>query len=55
MQIRPVQPEDRASWDGLYEGYATFYKVAQTPEMRDRVWGWLMDPSHSSDGLVAVN
>ena len=53
LTIRPPRPEDRAQWDRLYEGYAVFYKVDQTPEMRDRVWGWLMDPEHSSNGFVA--
>lgn len=31
----------RADWDRLYAGYAAFYKVEQTAEMRDRVWGWI--------------
>ena len=53
MQIRKPKPEDRPEWDRLYSGYATFYKVDQTPEMRDRVWGWLHDPAHESEGLVA--
>lgn len=33
----------RAEWDALYRAYADFYKVEQTPEMRDRTWGWIMD------------
>lgn len=33
----------RADWDRLYSGYATYYKVEQTPEMRDRVWNWIME------------
>jgi GNAT superfamily N-acetyltransferase len=53
FRIRPVQPGDRAGWDILYQGYARFYRVDQTPEMRDRVWGWLHDPAHSTEGLVA--
>ncbi len=53
MQIRKPNPGDRPEWDRLYAGYATFYKVDQTPEMRDRVWGWLHDPAHESEGLVA--
>lgn len=53
MQIRAVQPGDRQEWDGLYAGYAAFYKVTQTPEMRDTVWGWLHDPGHATEGLVA--
>jgi ribosomal protein S18 acetylase RimI-like enzyme len=33
--------EYRADWDRLYAGYAVFYKVEQTAEMRDRVWNWI--------------
>lgn len=53
VTIRPVRAEDRTEWDRLYAGYAAFYKVDQTSEMRDTVWGWLMDASHGSNGLVA--
>ncbi|KIN61014.1 Acetyltransferase [Sulfitobacter noctilucae] len=55
VSIRPVKAEDRSAWDVLYQGYADFYKVDQTPQMRDTVWGWLMDESHSSNGFVAVD
>ena len=51
--IRQVKADDRAQWDALYAGYAEFYGVAQTDQMRDRVWGWLHDASHESTGLVA--
>lgn len=53
VQIRPIMASDRAAWDRLFAGYAVFYKVEQTAEMRDRVFDWLMDPEHSSNGLVA--
>jgi GNAT superfamily N-acetyltransferase len=53
MRVRPVSPQDRADWDRLYAGYAAFYEVEQTAAMRDRVWGWLMDPAHDVEGLVA--
>ena len=33
----------RAEWDRLYAGYAAFYKVEQTAEMRDRTWAWIME------------
>ena len=39
VEVRPVAAGDRQDWDGLYAGYAAFYKVAQTDAMRDRVWG----------------
>lgn len=53
VTIRPLAAEDRARWDVLYKGYADFYGVPQTPEMRDTVFGWLMDVDHGSAGLVA--
>ena len=33
----------RPQWDGLYSAYAAYYKVEQTPEMRDRTWSWIAD------------
>jgi GNAT superfamily N-acetyltransferase len=53
VTVRPPRETDRAEWDVLYAGYAAFYKVAQTPQMRDRVWSWLFDPARESEGLVA--
>lgn len=53
VNVRPVAAGDRAQWDGLYHGYADFYQVVQTDEMRDRVWSWLQDPAAESCGLVA--
>ena len=51
--IRPLAPEDRPEWERLYTGYAEFYRVTQTPEMRATVWDWLQDPLQESCGLVA--
>ena len=53
--IRAVQLADHAQWDRLYQGYGAFYKVTQTAQMRDRVWSWLFDPLHMTQGLVAVD
>ncbi|MBT9287997.1 GNAT family N-acetyltransferase [Prosthecodimorpha staleyi] len=55
IRILPTAPEHRAAWDDLYAGYADFYRVTQTPAMRDTVWSWLMDPAHEVEGLVAVD
>jgi len=51
--VRALRQDDRPGWERLYAGYAAFYKVEQTAEMRARVWGWLMDPAHEVNGLVA--
>ena len=53
VTIRAVAQSDFAVWARLYAGYAAFYKVEQTDAMRDTVWGWLMDPAHTTEGLVA--
>ncbi len=55
LTIRSPALEDRAGWDRLYQGYAAFYEVTQTPEMRDKVWSWIMDPAQTTEGLIAVN
>lgn len=55
MIVRPVEATDRAAWDALYAAYAAFYEVEQSGDMRDRVWGWLMDPVHDVCGFVAQN
>lgn len=54
VTVVPVAPAHRAGWERLYAGYAAFYKVEQTEAMRDLVWGWLMDPMHEVEGLVAL-
>ncbi|NNE52012.1 MAG: GNAT family N-acetyltransferase [Sulfitobacter sp.] len=53
VTVRPITAEDREGWDRLYAGYAAFYRVDQSPEMRDRVFGWLLDETHEVEGLVA--
>jgi GNAT superfamily N-acetyltransferase len=53
VTIRALAPEDRDAWERLFKGYADFYKVEQTAEMRDTVWGWLHDPAHGSNCIVA--
>ncbi|HSF63580.1 MAG TPA: GNAT family N-acetyltransferase, partial [Paracoccaceae bacterium] len=53
MRIRRPEAEDRGEWDRLFAAYAAFYGVAQTPAMRDRVWGWILDPAHEVEARVA--
>lgn len=53
VRIVPLEPRHRADWERLYAGYAAFYKVDQTPEMRATVWGWIQDPAHEVKALVA--
>jgi GNAT superfamily N-acetyltransferase len=53
ITILPAEPRHRADWDRLYAGYAAFYKVDQTPAMRDAVWAWTQDPVHEVKALIA--
>lgn len=53
VRIVPLAERHREDWERLFAGYAAFYKLEQTPEMRARVWGWLRDPAHEVEGLVA--
>jgi ribosomal protein S18 acetylase RimI-like enzyme len=55
IAVRPLREDDRPDWERLYEGYAAFYKVTQTPKMRHTVWSWIMDPSKEVEGLAAVD
>lgn len=51
--IRPPDVADRPDWGRLYAGYAEFYRVSQSEEMRDRVWSWLMAETMGVSGRVA--
>jgi hypothetical protein len=51
----PLRPEYRADWERLFAGYAAFYKVPQTPQMRETVWQGIFDPGHEVKALVAVD
>ena len=53
--VRALAAGDRAAWERLYAGYADFYKVAQTAEMRASVWDWIHDSRRETEGLVAVD
>jgi GNAT superfamily N-acetyltransferase len=55
--VRIVRPEasHRAAWERLHAGYAAFYKVEQTAQMRARVWGWINDPAHEVKAVLALD
>lgn len=54
IRIEPLAEGHRPAWERLYAGYAAFYRVEQTAEMRARVWSWIMDPAHEVNGIVAI-
>lgn len=57
MSISIVRPEEhhRAAWEELYAGYARFYRTEQTPEMRARVWSWLLSEAEELEAFLAID
>jgi GNAT superfamily N-acetyltransferase len=53
FSVAPIGVAERTDWDRLFAAYAQFYESPQTAEMRERVWGWLHDPAHELDGVIA--
>jgi GNAT superfamily N-acetyltransferase len=53
ITIRPPEERDFADWRRLFEGYATFYKRPMDDAIAGRVWGWLRDPAHGLEALLA--
>lgn len=53
LVVEPLAPGHKAEWLRLYAGYADFYHAPLGPEGAEVVWGWLMNPDHVFEGLVA--
>jgi GNAT superfamily N-acetyltransferase len=55
VQVRALEPSDRAQWDVLWAGYLEFYEHDLPREITDLLWRRLMDPADQPHGLVAVD
>lgn len=55
ITILPPEAAHRPAWERLYAGYAAYYQVEQSAEMRARVWGWIQDPDHPVEGRLALD
>jgi GNAT superfamily N-acetyltransferase len=53
VTIDRPRPEDWAAWRRLYQGYAEFYRVPMDDTIAGRLWGWIHDPAHVVEALVA--
>ena len=51
--IRALRPDERGSWEPLWQGYLTFYESAVTREVTDTTWIRLHDPAEPIHGLGA--
>lgn len=55
VSIRLLEPSDEPQWRMLFGRYRDFYHLREDEEVLSHVWGWLMDPRHECQGLVAVS
>jgi GNAT superfamily N-acetyltransferase len=59
IQIRPVQPTDRAAWQPLWDGYNAFYsragETALPAAVTDTTWARFLDAAEPLHALVAVD
>lgn len=55
ISIRPVEATDREQWSALYRGYRAFYEEADDDTKVASTWGFLMDATNESNGIVAVD
>jgi GNAT superfamily N-acetyltransferase len=54
VAVRPIEPADHEVWAPLFAAYREFYELEDEPEVVERVWGWIQDPAHETNALVAV-
>ncbi len=55
ITVRRPNEDHRQAWNRLYAGYAEFYRVRQTQQMRDRVWAWIQDESEDTECFLALD
>jgi GNAT superfamily N-acetyltransferase len=53
IEIRPIQPDERAAWEPLWSGYLTFYETAVSPEVTETTWRRIHDPDEPIYALGA--
>jgi GNAT superfamily N-acetyltransferase len=55
FHIRPLQADDRAAWQSLWDGYNAFYERTVAPAVTEATWARLFDPAEPVHALVAVD
>ena len=53
IDIRPLRPNERQSWEPLWQGYLAFYKSAVSRDVTDTTWSRLHDPAEPMHVLGA--
>ena len=55
LAIRPLDAEDRAAWEPLWQGYLAFYKTSVPAETTEITWNRLLDPAEPMHVLGAFD
>ena len=59
IQVRPIQPTDRAAWQPLWDGYNAFYgrtgETALPAAVTDTTWARFFDAAEPVHAFVAVD
>jgi GNAT superfamily N-acetyltransferase len=53
VTIAPPVAADKPDWRRLFDGYTIFYKRQPNDAVAETVWGWINDPAHVMEALVA--
>lgn len=53
LDVRALGPDERHSWEPLWQGYLAFYESAVAPEVTETTWGRLRDPAEPMHVLGA--
>jgi GNAT superfamily N-acetyltransferase len=53
LLVRPPLPSEFQTWAPLFRAYREFYELAPDETVVQTVWGWLQDPLHEENALVA--
>lgn len=51
--IRPIRMRDRPGWERMFTAYREFYRLDADDAVVRRVWSWITDASHETNGLAA--
>lgn len=54
LVVRPSRDSDGPQWAELYRGYREFYRLPPDDAVVERVWGWVCEPGHEVNSLVAT-
>ncbi|MEL6288203.1 MAG: GNAT family N-acetyltransferase [Pseudomonadota bacterium] len=55
VSVRPLEADDRARWEVLWNGYLQFYEQTLSEETTEGLWARLLNPDGSVDGFAAID